>query len=50
MEIVIDFEDLGQNIELTMEKDYGDGIGTTRKLIVPKDVIKGILESLEKND
>ena len=49
MEIVIDFEDLGQNIELTMEKDYGNGTGSIRKIIIPKDVIKGILESLEEN-
>lgn len=47
MEMVTDFKDLGGNIELTIEKDFGDGKGSARQVIIPKDVIKGILKSLE---
>ena len=49
MEMVTDFKDLGKNIELTIEKPFKDET-IVRQIIIPKDVIKGILESLEETN
>ena len=46
MEMVTDFKDLGKNIELTIEKVFKEET-RVRQIIIPKDVIKGILKSLE---
>lgn len=46
MEMVTNFKDLGKFIEITLEKDFKDET-RVRRIVIPKDIIKEILESLE---